>query len=70
MSASTRWPGSRVPLMHAIFGTEALTLAQLAIVAPFPFIVWGADEIRRWLLRRHRRARQAESARAKGPAAA
>ena len=44
-----------LPLMHAIFGTEALTLAQLAIMAPFPFIVWGADEIRRWLLRRHRR---------------
>ena len=23
-----------------------------AFVAPFPFIVWGADELRRWLLRR------------------
>jgi calcium-translocating P-type ATPase len=58
-----------LPLMHTIFGTEALTLAQLAIVAPFPFIVWGADEIRRWLLRCHRRARQAASAQVKGAAA-
>ena len=24
-------------LMHALFGTEALTVEQLAIVAPFPF---------------------------------
>jgi magnesium-transporting ATPase (P-type) len=58
-----------LPLMHTIFGTEALTFAQLAIVAPFPFIVWGADEIRRWLLRCHRRARQAASAQVKGAAA-
>ena len=25
---------------------------MLLFVAPFPFIVWGADELRRWLLRR------------------
>ena len=42
-----------LPALHGFFGTEALSPAQLAIVAPFPFIVWGADEIRRWLLRRH-----------------
>jgi len=23
------------------------------LLLPFPFIVWGADELRRWLLRRH-----------------
>jgi hypothetical protein len=24
---------------------------MLLFVAPFPFIVWGADELRRWMLR-------------------
>jgi len=42
-----------LPALHGFFGTEALSPAQLAIVAPFPCIVWGADEIRRLLLRRH-----------------
>ena len=41
-----------LPALHALFGTEALAPSQLALVAPFPFIVWGADEIRRWLRRR------------------
>jgi hypothetical protein len=41
--------------------TEALTPAQLAIVAPFPFIVWGADEIRRLLIRRYRTGRHGAS---------
>jgi magnesium-transporting ATPase (P-type) len=39
------------PLQH-IFGTAALSPAQLAIIAPFPIIVWGVDE----LVRRFRRA--------------
>jgi magnesium-transporting ATPase (P-type) len=47
-----------LPAMHGFFGTEALTPAQLAIVAPFPFIVWGADEIRRLVLRRYHASRQ------------
>ncbi|MGB6164488.1 MAG: cation-transporting P-type ATPase [Pseudonocardiaceae bacterium] len=42
-----------LPPLHALFGTEALSLSQVAMVAPFPFIVWGADEIRRWVRRRH-----------------
>jgi len=41
-----------VPALHGLFGTEDLSLAQVATVLPFPFIVWGADEIRRWLRRR------------------
>jgi magnesium-transporting ATPase (P-type) len=41
-----------VPPLHAIFGTAALGPAQLATVAPFPFVVWGADELRRLLVRR------------------
>jgi len=42
------------PPMQAFFGTQSLTPSQLLTVAPFPLIVWGADEIRRYLLRRHR----------------
>ena len=41
-----------LPAMHGLFGTASLSPGQLAIVAPFPFIVWGADEIRRWVVRR------------------
>jgi calcium-translocating P-type ATPase len=41
------------PPLQAIFGTAALSPTQLAIIAPFPIIVWGADELVRWL-RRHR----------------
>ncbi len=51
-----------LPALQAVFGTEALTPAQLAIVAPFPLIVWGADEIRRMLIRRYRTGRQRSSA--------
>jgi calcium-translocating P-type ATPase len=40
------------PLQH-IFGTAALSPAQLAIIVPFPVIVWSADELVRWF-RRHR----------------
>jgi magnesium-transporting ATPase (P-type) len=42
--------------MHGLFGTAALTPAQLATVAPFPFVVWGADELRRLAVRRRRPA--------------
>jgi len=41
-----------LPALHGLFGTEGLAPSQLATVAPFPFLVWGADEIRRWLRRR------------------
>jgi len=44
-----------LPAMHGLFGTAALSPVQLAIVAPFPFIVWGADELRRLIRRRSRR---------------
>jgi magnesium-transporting ATPase (P-type) len=42
-----------LPLVHGLFGTEALSPSQLLLVLPFPFIVWGADEIRRWARRRY-----------------
>ncbi len=46
-----------LPVMHGIFGTASLTAGQVATVAPFPFIVWGADELRRLIMRHYRRAR-------------
>ena len=59
-----------LPALRGFFGTAALAPAQLATVAPFPFIVWGADETRRLLIRRHRRgsARPADRRGAGGPA--
>ena len=40
------------PLFHDLLATASLEPHMLLFVAPFPFIVWGADELRRWLLRR------------------
>jgi calcium-translocating P-type ATPase len=39
------------PLQH-IFGTAALSPTQLVVIAPFPVVVWGADELVRWARRR------------------
>jgi magnesium-transporting ATPase (P-type) len=47
-----------LPPLQGFFGTAALSGGQLATVAPFPFIVWGADEIRRAVVRRKARALQ------------
>ena len=44
-----------LPPLQGFFGTAALSGGQLVTVAPFPFIVWGADEIRRALVRRRHR---------------
>ncbi|HET9153184.1 MAG TPA: cation-translocating P-type ATPase, partial [Solirubrobacterales bacterium] len=41
-----------VPVFQDLLGTAALPAKDLLLVAPFPFIVWGADELRRWRLRR------------------
>jgi len=40
------------PWLQHIFGTAALSATQLAIITPFPFIVWGVDEAARWVARR------------------
>ncbi|MGW4720228.1 cation-translocating P-type ATPase [Nocardia sp. NPDC004260] len=42
------------PVMQSLLGTAALTPAMLAFTLPYPFIVWGADELRRWLMRHKR----------------
>ena len=40
------------PPLQDVLGTAALAPHMLVFTLPFPFIVWGADELRRWLLRR------------------
>ncbi len=41
-----------VPVFQDLLGTAALPATDLAILLPMPFIVWGADELRRFVLRR------------------
>jgi calcium-translocating P-type ATPase len=41
------------PPLQQLLSTAALPPSLLVIVIPFPFIVWGADEFRRYLIRRH-----------------
>ena len=41
------------PPLQSLLGTAALPVHDLAFLLPYPFIVWGADELRRWLMRRH-----------------
>jgi calcium-translocating P-type ATPase len=40
------------PFQHML-STTALPPHLLLITLPFPFIVWGADELRRYIIRRH-----------------
>ncbi|MFJ8625085.1 cation-translocating P-type ATPase [Kitasatospora sp. NPDC093550] len=40
-----------LPALQHVFGTAALSPAQVLVVAPFPFLVWGADELRRAVVR-------------------
>ena len=42
-----------LPLLQQLFGTAALAPGTLAVIAPFPFAVWGLDELRRLRRRRH-----------------
>jgi calcium-translocating P-type ATPase len=46
-----------LPALRPIFHTAPLGSAELLFLLPFPFVVWGADEIWRWRRRRHREAR-------------
>jgi calcium-translocating P-type ATPase len=41
-----------VPALQSVFHTAPLGAAELALLATFPVIVWGADELRRYLVRR------------------
>lgn len=42
-----------LPPLQSIFHTAALGLPELALLACFPVIVWGSDELRRAWVRRH-----------------
>jgi calcium-translocating P-type ATPase len=42
------------PALQSVFHTAALGLLELAILAAFPLVVWGADELRRAHLRSQR----------------
>ena len=44
------------PPLQRVFGTAPLGPAELALLAPMPFIVWGSDELRRWFVRTHPRS--------------
>jgi calcium-translocating P-type ATPase len=39
------------PPFQALLGTAGLSADEVLFLLPFPFIVWGADELRRWHLR-------------------
>jgi len=41
-----------VPPLQDIFHTAALGPAELGLLALFPPLVWGSDELRRWVVRR------------------
>jgi magnesium-transporting ATPase (P-type) len=47
------------PPLQRLFGTAPLGLPELALLAVFPFIVWGADELRRAARRRRSPSRHA-----------
>ncbi|MGC1800047.1 MAG: cation-transporting P-type ATPase [Solirubrobacterales bacterium] len=40
------------PPLQSLLSTAALAPHMLLFTLPFPFIVWGADELRRWVIRR------------------
>ena len=40
------------PPFQSLLETRALSASDLAFLLPFPLIVWGADELRRWVVRR------------------
>jgi magnesium-transporting ATPase (P-type) len=39
------------PPLQSLLGTAGLPVHDLVFLLPYPFIVWGADELRRWLVR-------------------
>jgi magnesium-transporting ATPase (P-type) len=41
-----------LPPIQDLLGTAAVPAKWVLFTLPFPFIVWGADEIRRWIVRR------------------
>ncbi len=50
------------PPLQALLGTAALPATDILLLLPYPFIVWGADEAWRYLLRRSDSRRQHRTA--------
>jgi magnesium-transporting ATPase (P-type) len=46
-----------VPPLEKLLGTASLPLRYLVVLLPYPFIVLGADELRKWVVRRRSRRR-------------
>ena len=44
------------PPLQSLLGTAGLPAHDVILLLPYPFVVWGADELRRFLIRRHDRA--------------
>jgi magnesium-transporting ATPase (P-type) len=40
------------PPLQSLLSTAALPARDVLFLLPYPLIVWGADELRRWVLRR------------------
>ncbi|GAA0319128.1 cation-transporting P-type ATPase [Actinoallomurus spadix] len=51
-----------VPPFQHVFGTTALSPEDIGLMAAFPFVVWGADELRRLVVRRRAAARRPRGA--------
>ena len=43
------------PPFQALLGTAPLPPSTLSLLLLYPLVVWGADELRRYLIRRHAR---------------
>ncbi|WP_405540286.1 cation-translocating P-type ATPase [Streptomyces antimycoticus] len=49
------------PPFQSLLGTAPLPASTMLLLLPYPFIVWGADELRRYLIRRHTRPAPAQN---------
>jgi magnesium-transporting ATPase (P-type) len=50
-----------IPACQSLFGTAALGWEEIAFLLPFPFVVWGSDELRRAYVRRRARSTKTRS---------
>ncbi|MGE5746719.1 MAG: cation transporting ATPase C-terminal domain-containing protein, partial [Solirubrobacterales bacterium] len=55
-----------LPPLQDVFGTAALSARYVLLLTIFPFVVWGSDELRRWLIRQREGTRVHGVIRAEG----
>jgi magnesium-transporting ATPase (P-type) len=58
-----------LPPLQSLLGTAGLPLRDLVLLLPYPLVVWGADELRRWLLRTRDAKSQRPAGRSQDPPA-